>query len=864
MAERPLLALPRPTKERPRTSGFPRETVEGIPAERQAQRLGPKFDRLSRVLPEPAQLAELRNDPSAIVPERALVFEVTGSTTDFYRAVRGVPGLEFLGEDEGDVPPTEDFSVAGKPEKDVPVRFYFTIPDERALHELVSLWERFQRGEPLGRGRAEWRKVFEHLADVRPWGPRDRLTPEALEDWGERLNAAAEAPVTFEVEYWYREDAGRREHAQAAFAAEIGRLGGQVLQTAEIAEIRYHASLIRIRADVIRDLMDHPESGVATFDDVMMLRPQSLIGAPVGEEPEIIPDDNVPVTEPDAGPPVVALLDGLPMAGHVRLAGRLDIDDPDDFAARYGSVAEQRHGTAMASLILNGDINAGGAPLDRRLYVRPVLVPEPNPLGTPYEQMPPDQLGIDLMWRSFVRMFEGEGGEPAAAPNVRIVNLSLGDAKRRFAGTMSPWTRLIDYFSWRYGLLIFVSAGNISATLPLDAATWNEIETATPEGRQAAVLGSILKERAHRRLLSPSESINCLTIGAAHRDQVAPNGFPAMAVDPYASAFLPNVTSALGLGFRRGVKPDILMPGGRELVRTNSTHAPIYIGPVAAPGMYCGVRVACPGVAGETNRSMHNVGTSVANALATHSALRILDALEELPDDAIHPAIDPAYHGVILKTLVVHSASWDADCVAALRPIINADGSLYWEHEREELARFLGYGCADIERVLDCTEGRACFVGWGSISAGENDRYRVPLPPGLEGARGFRAVSATAGWLTPVNLNHRMYRMAKLEVYPGSDKALSLGVDPSRSQPSHYAVARGTVTHKRWEGEKATPFVDGGDLVLDVSCKAAAGELDTAIPYAVAVSVEVGPDVQVAVYEEIVARLRAAVPIRPR
>ena len=175
---------------------------------------GPKFERLARALGDPEVLGELRDDPSAIVPERALVFEVASEVADFYRAVRGVPGLEFLGEDEGDAAPDEDFYVPdkdGDPREDkrVPRRFYFTIPDQTALGELVSLWQKFQRGEKLGRGRTAWRDVFEHLADVRAWGPKDRLTEEAIEDWRERLQIAPDTPIRFEVEFWYRDNAAR-------------------------------------------------------------------------------------------------------------------------------------------------------------------------------------------------------------------------------------------------------------------------------------------------------------------------------------------------------------------------------------------------------------------------------------------------------------------------------------------------------------------------------------------------------------------------------------------------------------------------------------------------------------------------------
>ena len=178
MANRPLLAMPRPERRVPRPGRPPIENIRSADPARLAARLGPKFERLERSLPDPRMLADLRDDPSAIVPERALVFEVASAVVDFYRAVRGVPGLEFLGEDEGDAAPDEDFFVSdpeGEPraDKNVPRRFYFTIPDRAALRELVSLWHLYLRGEELGRGRAVWRHVFGHLADIRPSGPGD-------------------------------------------------------------------------------------------------------------------------------------------------------------------------------------------------------------------------------------------------------------------------------------------------------------------------------------------------------------------------------------------------------------------------------------------------------------------------------------------------------------------------------------------------------------------------------------------------------------------------------------------------------------------------------------------------------------------
>lgn len=869
MAERPLLAMPRPERREPRPGRPPRESIRPVEPDRQAARVGPKFERLERSLPDPQTLAELRDDPTAIVPERALVFEVASEVADFYRAVRSVPGLEFLGEDEGEAAPDEDFYVPDKegeprPDKKVPRRFYFTIPDRAALEQLVSLWRRYQRGENLGYGRTAWKHVFGHLADIRPWGPQDRLTQDAVEDWQERLAAEPDEPIRFEVEFWYRDDAAHRATAETAFREQIEAIDGRIIDRAVIDPIRYHAALLEVLPGVIREVLDHPDVGLATINDVMVMRPQSLVSGPVEGELEEASPAAAGVAEGELGPPVAALLDGLPMAQHDRLSDRLVIDDPDDFEARYGAAREQRHGTAMASLIIQGDLNDPhpSPPVQRQLYVRPVMYPQPVGFDGIGELMPPDQLGIDLIWRAFLRMYEGEGGDEPTAPTVRIVNLSLGDAKRRFSGVMSPWARLIDHLAWRYGILILVSAGNIPERIPLDSvAAWPDFEGAPDEERQSMMLSALLQQRAGRNLLSPSESINSLTIGAAHADHVAPNGHGALSVDPYASRYLPNPSSAMGLGFRRAVKPEIMFPGGAEQVRANSNVGPIEVGPVLRPAAYFGIGVASPGPAGETDRMINMSGTSVATALATHSALRIMDALDDLPDDPVHPAIDPAYHAVILKALLLHSARWDQDTADALKLIVNNGGGLHWEHEREEVTRFLGFGCPDIARVVDCTQSRATMIGWNTIHGKETDHYRVPLPAELEGVGGYRAVSVTIGWLTPITQSHRMYRLAKFDAGPGGDNQFSLGVTNSKEQPSHNAIGRGTVYHRRWEGEEAADFVDEGHLLLNVTCSPTARDLDEAIPYAVVATLEVGAGVAVPIYERIRERLREAIRI---
>ena len=125
----------------------------------------------------------------SIAPERALVLEVAGSIGDFHALVGQVDGLEFLADEETEFDPDEDFFVTdkrkgkkGKPRTDKLVggRLYLAMPDVRALRELLSLWNHWQRKEILPNGWSRWRDLFASLRDIRPWGPADRLTDETI------------------------------------------------------------------------------------------------------------------------------------------------------------------------------------------------------------------------------------------------------------------------------------------------------------------------------------------------------------------------------------------------------------------------------------------------------------------------------------------------------------------------------------------------------------------------------------------------------------------------------------------------------------------------------------------------------------
>lgn len=122
-----------------------------------------------------------------------------------------------------------------------------------------------------------------------------------------------------------------------------------------------------------------------------------------------------------------------------------------------------------------------------------------------------------------------------------------------------------------------------------------------------------------------------------------------------------------------------------------------------------------------------------------------------------------------------------------------------------------------------------------------------PLPPEIEGNVAVRDATLTLAWFSPINTRHKGYRMAALDLSAGNDDKYWIVDERVPTQPTDKAVARGTVIHERRRGDKAKVFVEDGHMLLRVSCRAGAGELTEAVPYALAVSFEVAAVVNVPV-----------------
>ena len=829
---KPLLRL-RPQPQQDRAVGkqkFPPKP-EAFPQDRQRAAFTPKFDRLADVLNRDPTGLQLRADPTALAPERLLVFEVRGTIGAFAGAVRRVPGLELVDEEE----------LAGDEEDKAPVA-YLMVPDVQALHELESLWRRWLRGQ-LVQGETPWRDVFALLRELRPWGPADRVQPHESGILADEVSGLRDAElVRLEIELVYRASgevgAARERDVREAIAIR----GGQIISRSRLSDIAYHALLVDLPVRAVREIVGHSPSGIAELEPIMHIRPQSVASR----------IDLVDATEPERGvevgvlgDPILALLDGVPVAAHALLADHIILDD------RFGLepnalVSERKHGSAMASLIIHGDRNRRELPLPRRIQVVPVMGAR--------DEFPRDHLIVDLIFGAISAM---RGGPDPTAPHVFIVSLSLGNPRRPFHGQLSAWARLLDRLAYQFGLLFVVSAGNCLDTFEIAAfANSIEFEGSPAELRATETLRALGNIIADRRLFSPAETVNGVTVGASNEDAVAEAERVAARanVDPYRGMRMSNPSSALGPGFASSVKPDILMPGARERLRVVRSHTYIEVAPAGA-SRSAGLKVAAPPRDGRESVDGYTNGTSAATALASRTCHRIHDSLEAAYGDDFR-RLSHVQKAVLLKALLVHPSKWPNEAAALIRATIGPPDGQQYVRQKDNIRRFLGFGVVDAEDAVACAADRATFWATGSLESDKMAVVSVPVPLAMGGQARPHALSATLAWFTPTAPGRKSYRTVRLRLLEPQELD-SLRVKAHSNQPDGNQTNRGTLFTRCWNGDRAPVVGPSMSIRLTVQRDPDQGPtVDEAIPFGLAVTLTM-PGI-VDIYEQVRQRLQVA------
>ena len=638
---------------------------------------------------------------------------------------------------------------------------------------------RLGRSSPLGRvasGRGTtprnytpWRHLFAQLRNVRPWGPADRVSEHNRDYFRSMVDGAPDNElVRIEIELVFRASGEAAQRAEVVVADQVRHGGGAIIDRSRRPEFAYHAVLADVPAAEIRRIAELDPTSLAGADPVASIAPQS-IGTPIEAADRTAVDE----ARPDARleDPIVAVFDAVPLQAHPLLAGRLTIDDPADLEAK--AVGSRVHGTAIASIVLHGDLNEPPTPISRRVYFRPVMYAP----AFGEEIFDNDRLVVDAIVEAVMRMRANDGR------NVIVVNLSLGDRTKPFAGKISTWARALDYLAFTNGILFLVSAGNVEDGIPMqEFANGAGFEAAPPAARSKGAFRGLDALKADRRLLAPADSLNALTVGAWQRDSSAEVFRGTSPFVPYSGEEMPNLSSRLGPGLRRSTKPEALFAGGRERARLDPVAAPPILLTHPHPSRFWGLKVAAPPENG--SMGLHfTIGISAATALATHSAHRIFDALEEAYPELIMRMPVPE-RAALLKALLVHAAAWRGS-EDFIRSVIDPDASMHHEHWRREVCRHLGYGFVDPEDAIACAADRATMWATGMIGPEGSMTFDVPIPAIFGNNADPREVRATLAWFAPIRPGNLAYRAVKLRVpslRPEALETAGVGTDDGTAQ----------------------------------------------------------------------------------
>src|SRR3989339_234345 len=322
----------------------------------------------------------LQSSKLGLDPELVVVFDVINPLESFAGAVKAV-GWEFLLEGEEDAfEPDEDFYFTSDKEDEenaslklIPHQVYAIMVNPHGVAKLLELW-----------------------------GIRERMGDWSREEWLDLMRGEQGETVRLELELWYRKEKDDRKKALSEISKMLEAVQGRKIAESEIPEIRFHGILLELPKDaLIKDLENSEVFTELIFESqtIQFIHPQGKGQAERIEETET----SAPKQTKTTGQPIVALLDGLPLARHQWLEGGLVLDDPDDLASKY-QAGEHSHGTAMASLILHGPQGRGPV-LPNPIYVRPVMIPD-RQANDEEAFAQQDQLFVDLIYRTVRRIFE--------------------------------------------------------------------------------------------------------------------------------------------------------------------------------------------------------------------------------------------------------------------------------------------------------------------------------------------------------------------------------------------------------------------------------------------------------------------------
>jgi hypothetical protein len=211
--------------------------------------------------------------------------------------------------------------------------------------------------------------------------------------------------------------------------------------------------------------------------------------------------------------------------------------------------------------------------------------------------------------------------------------------------------------------------------------------------------------------------------------------------------FVPQITSALGLGPRRSIKPDLVVAGGCLEVRAMPQGGDISLRALQRSSR-TGLIAASPPGQDATQKSR---GTSPAAALVTRSLLHAAAALtgEDGPYEGLE--LTRRQNALLTRALAVNAARWPQAALDLYDEEKTRLGRSQHLRAKEEVCRHFGHGYLDGGLMRESPGAGVTMVGLGSVRKNGAQVFRMPVPPTLSGEKLPRSMRVTLAWFSPVN-----------------------------------------------------------------------------------------------------------------
>lgn len=271
--------------------------------------------------------------------------------------------------------------------------------------------------------------------------------------------------------------------------------------------------------------------------------------------------DFLPLPADDA--PMVCVIDSGVVAGHPLLRGWV-VEERDFGSGEETAVDLQGHGTAVAGVVVHGDIAASleQARWNPTVRICSAKVLRRHPDGWDVAHFP-EERRIERTFDEAIRYFHRERG-------CRVFNISVEvEADLYEGGRQFPWAEQLDELARELDIVIVVLAGNRSnAPIPEGPATRDELFRSVRDGLLAP----------EQRVCNPATTALGLTVGSiARTDAVGdhdPDGIAFRIHDavPASLAGSPSPFTRTGPGYsidqtKAMIKPDVVHFGGNWAIQ---------------------------------------------------------------------------------------------------------------------------------------------------------------------------------------------------------------------------------------------------------------------------------------------------------